>query len=119
MGVGVSMATQTLVLERGPARSEELSGSHVAAGRERIDIGGVLIDKVDLNGAVRRIEAFLHSTTAHQVVTVNLDFLSIAQRDASFRETLNSSSMAVADGMPLVWYSRMQGQPLTERVTGV
>jgi len=113
------MATQSMVLERGPALSQELSVPRVATARERIDIGGVLIDKVDLNGALRRVEGFLHSTTVHQVVTVNLDFLSIAQRDATFRETLNTASMAVADGMPLVWYSRMQGQPLAERVTGV
>jgi N-acetylglucosaminyldiphosphoundecaprenol N-acetyl-beta-D-mannosaminyltransferase len=53
------------------------------------------------------------------VVTVNLDFLSIAQRDKLFRRTLNTADLAVADGMPLVWASRMRGEALPERVAGV
>jgi len=50
---------------------------------------------------------------------VNLDFLSIARRNPVFRETLNQADLAVADGMPLVWLSRLKGRPLLERVTGV
>jgi N-acetylglucosaminyldiphosphoundecaprenol N-acetyl-beta-D-mannosaminyltransferase len=53
------------------------------------------------------------------VVTVNLDFLSIAERNSTFRETLNEADLAVADGMPLVWLSRLKGEPLAERVAGV
>jgi N-acetylglucosaminyldiphosphoundecaprenol N-acetyl-beta-D-mannosaminyltransferase len=52
-------------------------------------------------------------------VTANLDFLTIAERDQEFRQTINSADLAVADGMPLVWLSRLRGQPLPERVTGV
>ena len=52
-------------------------------------------------------------------MTVNLDFLSIAERNPEFRATLNAADLAVADGMPLVWLSRLRGQPLTERVAGV
>src|SRR5207253_4433873 len=62
---------------------------------------------------------FLVDGSTHQVVTVNLDFLSIAQHHATFRRTLNSADLAVADGMPLVWASRLRGQPLPERVAGV
>jgi len=113
------MATDSLLLERGPTLSQELVAPHVAIGRDRLEMRGVLIDKVDLGGALNRIESFLHSTSTHQVVTVNLDFLSIAQRDNSFRDTLNAADLAVADGMPLVWVSRLQGEPLAERVTGV
>jgi N-acetylglucosaminyldiphosphoundecaprenol N-acetyl-beta-D-mannosaminyltransferase len=112
------MATQSVVLERSTARRQELTASH-RGGRDRIEFAGVLIDKVDLRGALERIESFLHSESAHQVVTVNLDFLSIAQRDDEFRQTLNEADLAVPDGMPLVWFSRLQGDALTERVTGV
>lgn len=87
--------------------------------RRRIDLGGILLDKVDLAGALQRIEYFVRSGEPHQIVTVNLDFLSIASRDSDFRSTLNGADLAVADGMPLVWLSKLKGEPLEERVAGV
>jgi N-acetylglucosaminyldiphosphoundecaprenol N-acetyl-beta-D-mannosaminyltransferase len=78
-----------------------------------------MVDQLDLDGAVERIRGLLESGQPHQVVTVNMDFLSIAQRNADFRETLNAADLAVADGMPLVWLSRLKGTPLPERVAGV
>src|SRR5258708_29687854 len=87
--------------------------------RHRLDLGGTLIDQIDLTAAVERIRQFLRSGQPHQVVTVNLDFLSIAARNPEFQATLNNADLAVADGMPLVWLSRLRGQPLAERVAGV
>jgi N-acetylglucosaminyldiphosphoundecaprenol N-acetyl-beta-D-mannosaminyltransferase len=87
--------------------------------RRRIELGGVLIDQIDVEGALERLREFLADGGTHQVVTVNLDFLSIAQRDPAFRDTLNAADLAVADGMPLVWASRLRGEPLPERVAGV
>jgi N-acetylglucosaminyldiphosphoundecaprenol N-acetyl-beta-D-mannosaminyltransferase len=87
--------------------------------RPRLDLGGTFIDQIDLTAAVERIRQFLRSGQPHQVVTVNLDFLSIAARNPEFQATLNNADLAVADGMPLVWLSRLRGQPLAERVAGV
>jgi N-acetylglucosaminyldiphosphoundecaprenol N-acetyl-beta-D-mannosaminyltransferase len=84
-----------------------------------VELGGILVDQIDLAAALERIQQFLRSGQPHQVVTVNLDFLSIAARDPNFRAILNTAGMAVADGMPLVWLSRLKSQPLAERVAGV
>jgi len=89
------------------------------SARPRLDLGGTLIDEIDLTSAVERIRQFLRSGQPHQVVTVNLDFLSIAARNPEFQATLNHADLAVADGMPLVWLSRLRGQPLPGRVAGV
>ncbi len=86
--------------------------------RDRVALSGVLVDRVGVAQARRRIAVFLGSEGLHQVVTVNLDFLHIAQGDAGFRETINEADLAVADGMPLVWASRLAGRRLPERVTG-
>jgi len=80
---------------------------------------GVLIDHVDTRAAVDRIRWFLDSGGAHQIVTVNLDFLYLAERDVGFRRTINEADLAVPDGMPLVWLSRTLRIPLKGRVTGV
>lgn len=87
--------------------------------RERVSLGPIYVDYLDHSGAIERIEAFARSGQPHQVVTVNLDFISIANRDAAFRAAINEADLAVADGMPLVWLSRLKGSPLPERVAGV
>jgi N-acetylglucosaminyldiphosphoundecaprenol N-acetyl-beta-D-mannosaminyltransferase len=87
--------------------------------RQRLDLFGVLIDHVDSGAAVERICHFLEVGGAHQIVTVNLDFLYLAERDPKFRVTINEADLAVPDGMPLVWLSHTLGTPLKGRVTGV
>ncbi len=111
------MATDALVLTHLPALAEvELD---VLDQRPRVHLGGIAIDQLNFDEAVDRIREFLIDGRSHQVVTANLDFLSIAERSSEFRSTINSADLAVADGMPLVWLSRLKGTPLPERVTGV
>jgi len=116
------MATEVLV-SIGPLSPQiVLPAPFVAAAeveRHRVSLGPIHVDKINHAGAVERIAAFMQSGEPHQVVTVNLDFISIANRDAAFRETINEADLAVADGMPLVWLSRLKGNPLPERVAGV
>lgn len=97
----------------------ELASTLAERSRPRILLGDVHIDRVDLDGAVERIDSFLRSEKPHQVVTVNLDFLRIAEQNIRFRDAINSADLAVADGMPLVWLSRLLRQPLPQRVAGV
>jgi len=44
--------------------------------------------------------------------------LSLALRDAAYRDLLNSSSLRLPDGKPLVWVARGRGVPLADRVYG-
>jgi N-acetylglucosaminyldiphosphoundecaprenol N-acetyl-beta-D-mannosaminyltransferase len=117
------MATEALVVHEPPRHIAGNVVSHPAhaerESRQRIDLGGVLIDRVDAGSAVERIRGFLRSGKLNQIVTVNLDFVAISRRDRSFRDTLNEADLAVADGMPLVWVSRMTDQPVPQRLTGV
>lgn len=52
------------------------------------------------------------------VITPNLDILRRLVRDVSFRMLTSNATLLVADGMPLIWASRIQGTPLPQRVAG-
>lgn len=52
------------------------------------------------------------------VVTANLDHLRRLVREESYAQLCAGATMVVADGMPLIWASRIQGTPLPERVAG-
>jgi N-acetylglucosaminyldiphosphoundecaprenol N-acetyl-beta-D-mannosaminyltransferase len=52
------------------------------------------------------------------VVTANLDYLRRCQVDDAFSRFVKNADLIVADGMPLIWASRLQGTPLPGRVAG-
>jgi len=52
------------------------------------------------------------------VITPNLDQLRQYHRMPELREMYERASLVLADGMPLVWASRLQKTPLPERVPG-
>jgi N-acetylglucosaminyldiphosphoundecaprenol N-acetyl-beta-D-mannosaminyltransferase len=52
------------------------------------------------------------------LVTANLDFLRRHVKDPQARALYEQADVTVADGMPLVWAARLQGDDLPERVAG-
>jgi N-acetylglucosaminyldiphosphoundecaprenol N-acetyl-beta-D-mannosaminyltransferase len=80
---------------------------------------GVRVDNVTEEEALARIEACLAEGGPHQVVTVNPEFTVLARDNAAFREVLNRAHLALADGVGLIWASRLLGQPLRARLPGV
>src|SRR5262245_58320879 len=84
----------------------------------RVRLGEIGLDRMTEPQAMQRIEEFIASGQPSQVVTANLRFLTLARRDASFACIVNNSSLVVADGLPLIWVSRIAGVALPARITG-
>lgn len=95
-----------------------VSRSQVIRARQRVRIGELYLDRVGLAEAMQQITSAVEDRTPLHVVTVNLQFLSIAARDPGFARVVNTAGLAVPDGMPLLWLSRLGQAPLPERITG-
>jgi N-acetylglucosaminyldiphosphoundecaprenol N-acetyl-beta-D-mannosaminyltransferase len=80
---------------------------------------GCFIDNTSMEETLEKIEGFVRSGRPHQQVSVNVDKLSKASKDAELRRIINGCALINADGMPVVWASRMLGKPLKERVAGI
>lgn len=52
------------------------------------------------------------------VITPNLDIVRLCATDPSIAAMVRKADLRVADGMPLIWASRVLGQPFPERVSG-
>lgn len=52
------------------------------------------------------------------VFTMNLEHLRRLKQDRDYAKRYREATIVTADGMPLIWASRLQGTPLPERVTG-
>lgn len=68
--------------------------------------------------AVHAIIAAAESGEGHWTITANLDHLRRYHASHLERELIEEADLVVADGMPLVWASRLAGEPLPERVSG-
>ena len=90
----------------------------MSAGR-RIEMMGCAVDNLSMEETLQAIEGFIASGLPHQHVVVNVDKLVKARRDAELRRIINDCALINADGMPVVWASRLLGKPLKERVAGV
>ena len=80
---------------------------------------GVRVDDVTYDEALAVMEGFVGSQETHLVVTVNPELLMAAQSDLGYREILNQASLALPDGVGLLWGSHVIGQPIRQRVAGV
>lgn len=83
-----------------------------------VAVAGLLLDSVDLEGAVDQIFRLADRPGLHMVVTVNVDQALNAHDDAEVGAAFRSAAMRLADGFPVVVLSRMIGCPLPARVTG-
>ncbi len=86
--------------------------------RPPIAILGVPFDNVTKAEAVSLVEKMIASGQPHYLVTPNVDFLTQARRDVELRRILFEAHLVLCDGTPLVWASRLLGNPLPERVAG-
>ena len=80
---------------------------------------GLPLANVTADEAVEQIEELILSGGTHQVATANLDFWLNSRNDVHLHRIIAGCSLGLPDGMPLVWISRLLGNPLKERVSGV
>lgn len=85
-----------------------------AAMPERVRLMDVAFDPLTEREVIDQVVA----SRGGCVCTVNLDVLRQSRIDDRVRSLVESSELVVADGMPLIWASRLQGTPLPERVAG-
>ena len=90
--------------------------------RKTMVMMGIPVDNLNMEETLDRVEEFVKigrkTGKTHQIATVNTDFLIKASEDETLRDLLQNADMCTADGMPLIWASKLLGTPLQERVAG-
>lgn len=86
--------------------------------RARTELLGVGLDCVTESEAIDWV-CDRAGTSGGFVVTANLDHLRRCRIDQEYAGLVEQADLVVADGMPLIWASRVRGEPrLPERVAG-
>jgi N-acetylglucosaminyldiphosphoundecaprenol N-acetyl-beta-D-mannosaminyltransferase len=86
--------------------------------RSRVQIGGVRIDSLTLEEAIEAIDLLVVSGKGGAVFTPNVDHVVEFERNPRLRAAYGAADLALVDGMPVFWASRLLGQPLPEKISG-
>ena len=81
-------------------------------------VAGLDFDTLSEQQVVARIIGDSGDGRGGWVVTPNIDICRQLRHDPAARALVSAASLVVADGMPLIWASRLRGDPLPERVAG-
>jgi N-acetylglucosaminyldiphosphoundecaprenol N-acetyl-beta-D-mannosaminyltransferase len=85
---------------------------------ERVDMMGLAIDRVSESETVEHAMAGVREGLGGWICPANLDVLRQVVTAPELHSLVGEADLVVADGMPLLWASRLQGVPLPERVAG-
>lgn len=85
---------------------------------ESVDLLGMRFAALTADELLDRIFEQLEAAEGGWIVTANLDFLRRYVYNPTIRDLYREADIVVADGMPLVWASRIQGDRLPERIAG-
>jgi N-acetylglucosaminyldiphosphoundecaprenol N-acetyl-beta-D-mannosaminyltransferase len=91
----------------------------VSRGVDVRELFGVPIAAATMAQALDRVEGAIARRERLQIGVVNAAKIVNMRRDAMLREDVLSSDVIYADGMAVVWASRLLGRPLPERVAGI
>ncbi len=97
---------------------ERTTGSGMILENSQLEVLGVKIDRGGKEASLTRIASFLETPGCKQVVTINPEYVMLAEKSARLKRLLNRTELNVPDGMGIVWASRLLGEPLEDRVTG-
>jgi N-acetylglucosaminyldiphosphoundecaprenol N-acetyl-beta-D-mannosaminyltransferase len=82
-----------------------------------VNLKGVGFHAITEEQCVHRLFAAMDSGRGGWILTPNLNILRHS-RKLPIRRLIKKADLVVADGMPIVWASRLQGTPLPARVAG-
>jgi N-acetylglucosaminyldiphosphoundecaprenol N-acetyl-beta-D-mannosaminyltransferase len=85
----------------------------------RAEVLGCRIDRVDMQETLAMVDDLIASGRYAQHMAIHTEKLVILREDARLREVVERCGLVNADGLGVVWASRLLGDPLPERVTGI
>ena len=85
---------------------------------QRVMVWGLPLASVTADQTVDLVDELIQRGRPGLFITANLHYAMLSDRHLMLQIVNARATFILADGMPMVWYSRLRGRPLPERVTG-
>ena len=84
-----------------------------------VDILGMPMNRITIEELLQISDQCIASRKQLLLGVANVAKVVNARKDSLLRQSLDRADLVVADGLPLVWLSRLLGTPLPERIAGI
>jgi N-acetylglucosaminyldiphosphoundecaprenol N-acetyl-beta-D-mannosaminyltransferase len=98
--------------------SEPHNARNSSAASPSINVLGVRVDALSMNGALSKIARMLRAREKGYLSAICVYGVMEAQRDAELAGAYADAAIAIPDGMPVAWVGRLQGHRAMQRVAG-
>ncbi|MBN2309290.1 MAG: WecB/TagA/CpsF family glycosyltransferase [Candidatus Hydrogenedentes bacterium] len=85
---------------------------------ETVQLFGMTFDNITFEEVRHRIAERIESGAPGYVVTPNVDHVCRYHRDEAFRNAYQEAFLVLADGMPIMWASRLLRKPICAKLSG-
>ncbi|WP_415306283.1 WecB/TagA/CpsF family glycosyltransferase [Clostridium perfringens] len=83
----------------------------------RMNFLNIEVDNLTMNEAIDRAEELIIKKKPSYVVTPNVDHIVKLENDKEFQEVYKNADLILTDGMPLIWISKIKGNPIKEKIS--
>jgi N-acetylglucosaminyldiphosphoundecaprenol N-acetyl-beta-D-mannosaminyltransferase len=99
--------------------SKETPTMETTAGSpDPVQILGMPITPLTADETLDHLERLVDERACAYIVTANLNYAMLCEHDDDLHDVNDRAAFVVADGAPLLWWARLIGRRLPERVTG-
>lgn len=82
----------------------------------RVNMFDVNFDNYDFNDLLEFIDTSIEHQRHSYILTCNVDHVIKLRKDDEFRKVYSDAGAVVADGMPIIWASKLLKNPQTKGV---
>ncbi len=86
--------------------------------RSLVTVEGIPFDRLSLDAAVRLVVDLIAAGCGAWVLTPNIHIMRRLRTESDLQRLVDAATLVLADGMPVIWASRLMGTPLPGRVAG-
>ncbi|MDZ5254362.1 WecB/TagA/CpsF family glycosyltransferase [Clostridium sp. LIBA-8841] len=84
----------------------------------RMNFLNIEVDNLTMDEALDRAEKLILNKKPSYVVTPNVDHIVKLETDKDFQDVYRNADLILTDGMPLIWISKIKGNPIKEKISG-
>jgi N-acetylglucosaminyldiphosphoundecaprenol N-acetyl-beta-D-mannosaminyltransferase len=85
---------------------------------EKVNILNINVSTGDAGSILNEAVQLIEKNQKFYICTINAFLAVKSNEDRQLLNILNNAEIVIPDGMPLVWYSRLSGNPIPERISG-
>jgi N-acetylglucosaminyldiphosphoundecaprenol N-acetyl-beta-D-mannosaminyltransferase len=85
---------------------------------KRVRLGAIYAHSLTAEEALEEVARLVANGDGGYIVTPNVDHVVQAEHSEALRAAYQGASLSLVDGQPLIWLSKLMGEPFPEKISG-